>query len=354
MEGRSRVHDARRLIGFTIVCLAVGAFLSPAAARNSGPDVSTAEAQVVSIALHSAESCADYGLFRWKAVKGVDSYTLKFNDAAYGGAEQIKVISKPFTEDVKEAPGSPLNAPAGTHQAGWTGIFGSPPCGEPVDYSGRLTNARVEYVREGSYIEGKIRVPGCEVGCPSVKGIKVTANGKTDRSDTTDANGNYSIKVRKGEYKVFPRKGGLDFNPDKRNVRVGEDDSARANFSIRYVPPDPLAVATVVEVKAEKGHVARAEYFRDGEWRPVKLDTVVRPGDRIRTDAFTVAAIEFAIGGRFGINKNSAIKVTGEGNAESPKSSVELTKGQMWAKCQKLKEPLEIETGGGGVMGIRG
>ena len=337
-----------------VACLALGVFLSPAVADNSEPDVTVAEATVVSIAIHSDSNCEDYGLFRWKAVKGVDSYTLKFNDAAYNGNEQVKTITKPFTEDVKGDPGSPLNAPPGTHQAGWTGIYGSPPCGEPVDYSGRLTNPRVEYVREGSYIDGIVRVPNCEVNCPSVKGIKVTARGKTTKSDVTDAQGQYSMKVRKGSYTVVPRKGGLDFLPDKRNVRVGENDSARANFSIHYVPPDPLAVATVVEVKAEKGHKGNAEYLRDGKWRPVKLDTVLHPRDRIRTDAFTVAAFEFAIGGRVGVNKNSEVVVTSERGSDEPgRPRVKLTKGQMWAKCQKLKEPLEIETGGG-VMGIKG
>ena len=198
-----------------LVCLALFIVLSPASARKPDNTV-TASATVVSVAIHRSDYCSDNGIIRWTAVKGVDSYTVLFNDAAYGGAEQSVTVAEPFPDDQREPPGSPLNAPAGTHQLNWTGIYGSPPCGEPVDYSGRLTNARVKYVREGAYIDGRITTPPCvEEPCVSVEGIKVTAKGEETKSDSTDADGRYSIKVKKGTYTVVPKGGGLEFDPTR-------------------------------------------------------------------------------------------------------------------------------------------
>ena len=117
-------------------------------------------------------------------------------------------------------------------------------------------------------------------------------------------------------------------------------------------PPKPeslTAVATVVEIKAVGPGPAKAEYYSDGRWRPLTIDFQLKPYVRIRTDGNTIAALEFAIGGRVGLNKGSELRVVGDRKV----ARARLEAGGMWAKCQKLEQPLEIQTKGG-VTGIKG
>jgi hypothetical protein len=79
-------------------------------------------------------------------------------------------------------------------------------------------------------------------------------------------------------------------------------------------------------------------------------------GDQIRTDPETVAAIEFVIGGRVGINRASSVIIDTERSVKDGTvdwQRIIMRKLGMWAKTAKLKEPLEIQTNGG-VMGIKG
>ena len=69
--------------------------------------------------------------------------------------------------------------------------------------------------------------------------------------------------------------------------------------------------------------------------------------------------IEFIIGGRVGINTNTAVEMINEravavrlNNVKAIKKALVKNVG-LWVKADILREPLEIETNGG-VMGIRG
>lgn len=80
--------------------------------------------------------------------------------------------------------------------------------------------------------------------------------------------------------------------------------------------------------------------------------------DHYITDANTVAALEFLIGGRVGINKNTDIEIVNERSVADGKTQVKrvvLKSGGLWVKAdaKTLKQPLEIQTNGG-VMGIKG
>jgi len=80
--------------------------------------------------------------------------------------------------------------------------------------------------------------------------------------------------------------------------------------------------------------------------------------DHYITDANTIAALEFLIGGRVGINKNTDIEIVTERSVADGKTEVKrviLKNGGLWVKAdaKSLKQPIEIQTNGG-VMGIKG
>lgn len=80
--------------------------------------------------------------------------------------------------------------------------------------------------------------------------------------------------------------------------------------------------------------------------------------DHYITDKNTVAALEFLIGGRVGINKDTDVEVVNERSVADGKTNVKrviLKSGALWVKAdaKTLKQPLEIQTNGG-VMGIKG
>lgn len=94
----------------------------------------------------------------------------------------------------------------------------------------------------------------------------------------------------------------------------------------------------------------------DSKWYQVFLGTEGRVADHFKTDAKTVAALEFAIGGRVAISKDTEIEVVSERNinAISPPQRVVMRSGHIWMKSLRpLARPLEIQTNGG-TLGIKG
>ena len=80
--------------------------------------------------------------------------------------------------------------------------------------------------------------------------------------------------------------------------------------------------------------------------------------DRYITDSATIAALEFLIGGRVGINRDTTIEIVNErsvADSNLPVKRVILKNGSLWVKAdaKTLKQPIEIQTNGG-VMGIKG
>lgn len=89
---------------------------------------------------------------------------------------------------------------------------------------------------------------------------------------------------------------------------------------------------------------------------PAWLQMPVFLGDILVTGPLVVSSIEFVIGGRVGINSDSAVKVAGERWVEDARSDLKrivLRKFGIWEKTKRLKEPLDIQTNGG-IVGIRG
>lgn len=215
------------LVAFVVVPTAVIAAPNQVPARGG---TTTDKASVVSVHQEVDGGCSDAGVIRWKAVKGVDSYTVVFNDAAYAGAEQRVAVGEPFAGDNSYPAGSPLNAPGGMHQLVWTGGSYSPPCSAPVDYSGRLTNARVEYAPEFGVISGRVVDPR-GLGVPDVQ---IKAKGKASLRATTEFDGDYRIEVpaaKVGTYEVTPD--GKGFDPESKRVTLSKGKRAEANFRTR-------------------------------------------------------------------------------------------------------------------------
>ena len=85
--------------------------------------------------------------------------------------------------------------------------------------------------------------------------------------------------------------------------------------------------------------------------------TLLYVGDVVKTGKSTMAALEFLIGGRVGINKDAAIEIVNERSVAPFGEAVAQTIGQTWknsSSAWKLKEPLEIQTNGGTLGGLKG
>ena len=87
-----------------------------------------------------------------------------------------------------------------------------------------------------------------------------------------------------------------------------------------------------------------------------QIGQTVELNDIIKTAPDAILALEFAIGGRVGVNKDSAVKVTSERSVSDCDVTLYrsvMRKFGLFSKIARLKEPLEIQTNGG-VLGIKG
>lgn len=96
----------------------------------------------------------------------------------------------------------------------------------------------------------------------------------------------------------------------------------------------------------------------DKDGYPVSLNTTGYVKDHYITDKNTVAALEFLIGGRVGINRDTDIEIVNERSVSDKNvgtKRIKLKNGSLWIKAdaKALKQPIEIQTNGG-VMGIKG
>lgn len=122
--------------------------------------------------------------------------------------------------------------------------------------------------------------------------------------------------------------------------------------------PEPVLVAKIIQIKnVAYGKSTKLEYTRGDKWYTAFETMDLQVGDKLRTDDNTVAAIEFVIGGRVGINKSSVIEVVSDSSVkEGGKATLKrilIRQGGMWAKMAKRNDPLEIQTNGG-IIGIKG
>ena len=76
-------------------------------------------------------------------------------------------------------------------------------------------------------------------------------------------------------------------------------------------------------------------------------------GDILETGKNTQAALEFDIGGQAGISPATKIQIVGLRDIEEIGNQFIVKSGKMWAKIDRQKSQLQIQTSGG-VIGIEG
>jgi RHS repeat-associated protein len=132
----------------------------------------------------------------------------------------------------------------------------------------------------------------------------------------------------------------------------------KAGMPVPMSDPEP-GVAKIIQIKAGKNDTGKNVYVRrkgSSDWYNATLDQPLYLGDELKTDNNTVVAIEFLIGGRTGINKDSQVGIVTERSVQDSNLDIKrviLRKGGIFKKAAKLREPLEIQTNGG-ILGCKG
>lgn len=96
---------------------------------------------------------------------------------------------------------------------------------------------------------------------------------------------------------------------------------------------------------------------RATDWHEGYLGQELRLGDEIKTSENTYAAIQFVIGGRAGINRDSSVRITSErsvGDSQFNVKRVILRKGSLLDRVERQMAPLEITPSGGLLGGQNG
>lgn len=75
--------------------------------------------------------------------------------------------------------------------------------------------------------------------------------------------------------------------------------------------------------------------------------------ERLRTDNKTQAVVEFLVGGRAGIGRNTMVEIVTPKDVSKVGSTMRVDAGTFWAKLDKQEKPFQIQTAGG-VIGIEG
>lgn len=91
----------------------------------------------------------------------------------------------------------------------------------------------------------------------------------------------------------------------------------------------------------------------DGRWFQAYEGMSSYLKEHLRTDEKTQATLEFAIGGRAGVSPGTEIEIVGQRDVDVVGNKIVVRSGKVWAKIDKQKSQLQIQTSGG-VIGIEG
>lgn len=109
-------------------------------------------------------------------------------------------------------------------------------------------------------------------------------------------------------------------------------------------------VGTVIDVDGPRlyaDRVKRKSWFQGFPGMPTYLT------ERFRTDPKTQAVLEFYVGGRAGIGRNTQIEIISPKDVEKYGAGMRVNTGLFWGNMDKLKTHYQIQTSGG-VIGIEG
>lgn len=93
-------------------------------------------------------------------------------------------------------------------------------------------------------------------------------------------------------------------------------------------------------------------------WKSATLNQADYLGDHLKTDGSSLAALEFTVGGKIGLNEGTEIEITGARDVQDvtqrdATSTLVLKAGTIWAKFTKQQEQFKIQTEST-TIGIRG
>lgn len=117
-------------------------------------------------------------------------------------------------------------------------------------------------------------------------------------------------------------------------------------------------VLRLIDMKGSGGKpLVQHRKAQETRWYPAFVGSEGIVTDHFRTDAKTVAALEFFIGGRVGVAQDTEMEIVTDRSVSSVGPAIQrvvLRNGTLWMKSgSKLSRPLEIQTNGG-TMGIKG
>ncbi len=123
------------------------------------------------------------------------------------------------------------------------------------------------------------------------------------------------------------------------------------------VAAKPTKDAVVGKVVSVEGKSLQAQREGKGKWDKAAVESPGFVKDHFKTDANTSAALDLFVGARVGVKKGSEIVLLSEDDAGVVENGnvrkIQVKSGGIWAKFEKQKAPVTIQTRGG-VMGIKG
>ena len=109
-------------------------------------------------------------------------------------------------------------------------------------------------------------------------------------------------------------------------------------------------VGTVIDVDGPRlyaDRLKRKSWFQAYSGMPTFL------AERLRTDKLTQAVLQFDIGGRAGIGRNSSVEIISPKDVENYTPGLKVNSGLFWGNMDRLEGSYQIQTAGG-VIGIEG
>jgi hypothetical protein len=199
-------------------------------------------------------------------------------------------------------------------------------------------------------------------GDPKCQGIPITPDGCAEAAPVPGPAGALVAKVGAGKPFVIGRSGTVS-GPGTISLGINDWETEFGNNtgsfavtitrgvrpSLPDLPPATAPNARPIDAKSTKSGATDyggVTVTRDGQRYRMTAGSTLQPGDIISTDDETVLALEFGIGGRVSVGRNSSIRIVGDRQVES------LGGTTMATPPSHLDHPLEIQTNGG-TLGIR-
>ncbi len=118
-------------------------------------------------------------------------------------------------------------------------------------------------------------------------------------------------------------------------------------------------VARIINMKAKQNHLAGPECWVQRQTHRFRAiaGTPLYVTDIVSISANTIAAIEFTIGGRAGLNGPLSVLLEGDRNLQDLGVGFvrkAMVQSKLWADARQPKKKLEIQTNGGVMGGLKG